>query len=79
MPEPTTVTVMSLIAGAISVTEKILDKTESPAEKERSDLAELKANFNSYKQLPVHKRVNSYLWNMFKEIQTLQLKIADKL
>jgi len=73
------VSVMGIIAAALEVTDKILDRIKTPAEKEKSDYMELRANYESYKERPIHQRVNEYQWNLLKEIQMIQLKLADKL
>ena len=66
MVEP--VSTMAIITSLFSVADKLLDKIPGYAERERKSYLKLKKNFEVYKDTPIHKRVNRYLFNLHKEL-----------
>lgn len=60
--------VTAIISELLSVGNKLLDKTPNYDQKKKAEFLELRKNFDVYKDKPVEERVNSYLFNLKKEV-----------
>jgi len=73
------VSTVAIVAQLFSVADKILDKVPTYEERKKNDYLELKKQFNVYKDLPVEERVNSYLFNLKKELANHLVEMAGAL
>ena len=62
------VTTATIVAGLISVGDKLLDKLPDYDDRKKEKYFELKKNYNAYKVRPVEQRVNSYLYQLLNEL-----------
>ena len=62
------VEVLAIVDGLISVADKLLDKLPSYDQRKKEEYMELKKTYEVYKESPIEHRMNSYLWNLKKEL-----------